>query len=256
MSTQAIKLSILNKVKKYLLRVKKEIAFCGYFGDLVEDIDLLIILNGRNNDPIGFTQLKKVLTIFNIITEHFAREGIKIKMFPTFRLQTFVDFLSRTPERYQNKKILLHLLIYPSISNFILWEEPLIILAISKRICPLIDKKNIWQGILKKVKLPNHKTRIALFHKLFYETYILHKTSLLPDVVKGKESLHKIKYIAKNIYADMIARQRRIPKKNKLLIKHQNKILHLLAKKSGDINKLFNEEATLLKITTSIFKDN
>jgi len=255
MSTQAIKLSILNKVKKYLLRVKKEIAFCGYFGDLVEDIDLLIILNGRNNDPIGFTPLKKVLTIFNVITKHFAREGIKIKMFPTFRLQTFVDFLSRTPERHQNKKILLHLLIYPSIPNFILWEEPLIILAISKRICPLIGQKDIWQAVLKKVTLPNHKTRIALFHKLFYETYILHKTSLLPDAIKGEESLHKIKYIVKNIYADMVAR-RRIPKKNKLLIRHQNKILHLLEKKSGDINKLFDEEATLLKITTSIFKGN
>ena len=186
--------TVIDAIGALLRNNKEDIHFCGPMGSLTEDIDITVILREVPDDPANFTRYTNLIAQFRTLQEALLTNNIRMAVFPCFRLEMFVeDYNDGISTDTDN--VYVHLLVYPSLPTFLAWESDLlgyVILDITDPFWPTdIDLDAVRQRITLKA-IPD---RLSPYLSLLYESYRFMAGSQLPEPLRRREALHKLRYV-------------------------------------------------------------
>jgi len=165
------------------------------------DVDLFIILNNSPpDDPYNMRAYFKLVEVLKqTVSEIEKKYNVHIVDFSTFRIEEYHVNLF---ESFFNQKVRrLHLMIYPTLRQFLLWENPSIILSICTYYSLLYGDESIINKIKENIEPSPLEERIQPLISLLFETYrnIKIKKTVSSQVYKVllAEGIKKLEYCLK-----------------------------------------------------------
>ncbi len=164
------------------------------------DIDIFIILNNKkdNYDPYNIRTYINLIKFIKKLESQLEKEfGIHLVDFSTYRIEEY--YTNTVSQQLQEKITKLHLLIYPSLQHFLMWEHYSIVMSIAAHSKVLYGNPKTLQNIRESLPKKSLNERIQPLFSLLMETYRNIKVHFRPDkqisTILIKEGISKLKYI-------------------------------------------------------------
>lgn len=203
MLLEKLKVRILQEISDHLaLLVTTERFFAG------NDVDLFAILdNAPINDPYNVEAYIKLIEAVKTTEKEIKKENkISVVDFSTFRIEHYHCKLMHLEET--GAELCLHIMVYPTIAQFLSWENHSIILSICSNYTLLYGHKNLLDKIRASIKTDSFEHRIQPLVSLLFETYrnIIPCTTV-PEETKRfllGEGLKKLEYVIRFILWELL----------------------------------------------------
>lgn len=197
---------LLGKIKALGVQFVSEIGKWKNSNGLFRDFDFLVLLNKKppRDDPTNSKKYAQLLGVINKMQDEFAKKGLVIHVFPTFKLEGTTRYLA-----FKKKKenlLFLHLLVYPSLQNLLKWESPSMISSfIENAVNPLNkDLNKIKTALMERVRSTPFNERTQSLLSTLYEAYTYFRAGQLTDDFSRMEAIHKVGYVVRFLTAEAL----------------------------------------------------
>jgi hypothetical protein len=181
-----------------------------------KDVDLFVILeNAPTNDPYNVQAYIKLVKALKTTEEEIKKEsGINVVDFSTYRIEHYHCRLMQQDKK--GTQIRLHMLVYPTIAHFLIWENHSIISSICCNCTLLYGRQATLDEIRASTRTVCFEKRIQPLVSLLFETYrnaVCH--TFVPKETKEilvSEGLTKLEYAVRFILWELLRENlRKIP---------------------------------------------
>lgn len=200
---EKLKSSILQKIPDRLVLLVTTKRFSAG-----KDIDLFAILdNAPTNDPYNVQAYIKLIEAVKTTEKQVVKENrINIVDFSTFRIEHYHCKLMHLGKN--GADIRLHMLVYPTIAQFLSWENHSIISSICSNYTLLYGHKDVFDKINASTTEDSFEQRIQPLVSLMFETYrnIVCYAPVPQETerVLLSEGLNKLEYVIRFILWELL----------------------------------------------------
>lgn len=173
-----------------------------------KDVDLFAVLdNAPTNDPYNIQAYIKLIEAVKTTEKEIEKENtINVVDFSTFRIEHYHCKLMHLEKT--GAELYLHMMVYPTIAQFLSWENHSIISSICSNYTLLYGHKNLLDKIRTSIKTDSFEQRIQPLVSLLFETYRnIIPYNPVPEATKRVllgEGLKKLEYVIRFILWELL----------------------------------------------------
>lgn len=200
---ERIKSKLLEEVQEHIVLI-----ITTKYLNLTNDLDLFIILdNPPTDDPYNIKAYIRLMEVIKAIEKEIAeKNNVRVIDFSTIRIKEYHSSLMYVGEDV--KPLDLHLLVYPTIDQFLSWENHSIILSVCTHHTLLYGNDTVLRNIKKRVRVNSLEERIQSLVSLLFETYRNIFTNLQlskkAETVLINEGVMKLEYVLRFLLWELL----------------------------------------------------
>jgi len=200
---ERIKSKILQEVPEHIALIITTINL-----NSANDSDLFIILdNPPTDDPYNIKAYLRLMEAIKAVEKEIEeKNNIRVVDFSTIRIKEYHSNLMYVGEDV--KPLELHLLVYPTIDQFLSWENHSIILSVCTHHTLLYGNDTVLRNIKKRVRVNSLEERIQSLVSLLFETYrnifTYLQLSKKAETVLINEGVRKLEYVLRFLLWELL----------------------------------------------------